>query len=159
MTPQIRDATVPKPDYDDPKAEQRWCNEQRAIVADFLQAQKVEHRRIGEWPAWHVAPIASIWAIESLACPEAIGWWVICGDLPTDYVSSADVEPPQHPRKAMRAIAHRWLKMVDAWRNGRECEDTYIAGPHSHQELALLLESRAKLLSEWADDDTLWEHE
>jgi hypothetical protein len=77
-----------KPDYDDPDVEERWCEEQRTVVADYLRSQKVRHGRIGEWPAWHVAPCASIWAIESLARPEWIGWWVICGDLPIGRRSS-----------------------------------------------------------------------
>ena len=111
-----------KPDYDDPDVEERWCCEQQKIVADYLRSQKVKHGRIGEWPAWHVAPYASIWAIESLARPECIGWWVICGDLPTDYISSADVEPPQHPRKAMRVFAQNWLEVVNAWKDGQDIE-------------------------------------
>src|SRR6516164_2189363 len=150
-------AAMPKPDYDDPEVEERWCSEQQKIVADYLLSQKVNHGRIGEWPAWHIAPHASIWAIESLARPEWIGWWVISGDLPTDYISSADVKPPQHPRKAMRVFAQNWLEVVKAWKDGREIENTRIGDSSSHEELGPLLESRAKLLMEWADDDSLWE--
>jgi hypothetical protein len=148
-----------KPDYDDPAVEERWCNEQRVNVANYLSSQKVQHGRIGDWPAWHVAPYVSIWAIESLARPEWIGWWVISGDLPTDCISSADVKPPQHPRKAIRAIAKRWVKQVEAWKEGRDYKGIRIPGPHSHKELAPLLEKRARLLIEWADDDSLWEEE
>ncbi len=139
--------------------EERWCDEQRARVADYLRSERVNHGRIGDWPAWHVAQRVSIWAIESLARPEWIGWWVISGDLPTDYISSADVSPPQHPRKAIRVIAERWLKLVQAWEEGREYEGIRIPGPHSHNELAPLLESRARLLVEWANDDSLWEED
>jgi hypothetical protein len=145
-----------KPDYDDAAVEERWCNEQRANVTDYLRSQKVNHGRIGEWPAWHIAPYVSIWAVESLARPEWIDWWAISGDLPTDYISSADVQPPQHPRKAIRVIAETWLKQVEAWNEGRDYEGIRIAGTHSHQELAPLLESRAKLLFEWAGDDSFW---
>lgn len=150
---------MPKPDYDDPEVEERWCSEQQKIVGDYLRCQQVKHGRIGEWPAWHVAPYASIWAIESLAQPEWIGWWVICGDLPTDYISSADVKPPQHPRKAVRVFAENWLEVVKAWKDGREIENTRIGDPSSHEDLGPLLEARAKLLMEWADDDSLWEGE
>ena len=148
---------MPKPDYDDPDVEERWCSEQRGVVADYLRLQKVRHGRIGEWPAWHIAPYVSIWAIESLARPEWIGWWVICGDLPTDYISSADVEPPQHPRKAIRVFAQHWLDVVEAWRDGREPENTRIGDPSSREELGPPLETRARLLMEWAADDSLWE--
>lgn len=57
----------------------------------------------------------------------------------------------------MRVIAERWLKMVEAWSDGRDYEGVQIAGSHSHKELAPLLETRARLLREWADNDTLWE--
>lgn len=147
------------PDYDDPEVEERWCFEQQKIVADCLRSQQVEHGRIGEWPAWHVAPYASIWAIESLERPEWIGWWVICGDLPTDYISSADVEPPQHPRKAIRVFAHNWLEMVKAWKDGREIENTRLGDPGSQVMLGPLLEARARLLMEWADDDSFWDED
>lgn len=158
MTPIIQQATdMDKPDYDDPAVEERWCDEQRARVADYLRSQKVEHGRIGEWPAWHVAPHVSIWAIESVARPEWIGWWVICGDLPTDYISAAEVAHPQHPRKAVRAIAEHWLKQVEAWNEGRDYHGIVIAGPHSLHELAPLLQSRAEILLEWTNNDSLWE--
>ena len=145
-----------KPNYDDPVVEERWCDDQRAIVANYLLSQQVEHGRIGEWPAWHVAPYASLWVIESLARPEWIGWWVICGDLPTDYISSADVPPPQHPRTAMRIIAAQWLRLGAAWKDGQELEDPWIAGPHQPDKLVPLLEARANMLLEWADDESFW---
>jgi hypothetical protein len=146
-----------KPDYDDPAVEEQWCEEQRATVSSYLRLQKVKHGRVAEWPAWHVAPYASIWAIESLARPELIGWWVICGDLPTDYISSADVKPPQHPRKAMQVFARSWLELAAAWKDGCQVKNTRIADSSSHEELGPLLESRAQLLMEWAEDDSLWE--
>ena len=142
--------------YDNPEVIEHWCNEQRKQVAEYLQSQQVKHGRIGKIPAWHVAPYVSIWAIESLARPEWIGWWVICGDLPTDYISSSDVQSPQHPRKAVRAIANRWLKQAEAWHKGQDYDGIRIGGPLSHQELAPLLETRAKLLLEWVDQDSLW---
>ena len=83
------------PDYDDPPVEEQWCEDRRAQVAAYLQREGVEHGQIGEWPAWHVAPYVSIWAIESKKRPDRVGWWVICGDLPTDYVSAAKIK---HPR-------------------------------------------------------------
>jgi hypothetical protein len=84
--------TMTKEDYDDPEVEERWCEQQRVAVNEYLQSQGVKHGRVGDWPAWHVAPYVSIWAIESVNRPEWIGWWVICGDLPTDYISASDIE-------------------------------------------------------------------
>lgn len=147
------------PDYYDSQVEERWCFEQRENVADYLRSQSLNHGRIGEWPAWHAAPCVAIWAIESLARPESIGWWAISGDLPTDYISSADVTAPQHPRKAVRVFGQKWLEIVDAWRDGREVENCQLGDRDSHDELRPLLEARAKLLIDFADDDSLWEDE
>ena len=59
------------------------------------------------------------------------------------------------PGVVRRVVALNAQKSI----NGREYEGIQIAGPYSHQELAPLLESRANLLVEWADDDALWEAE
>ncbi len=29
---------MPKPDYDDPEVEERWCNDQQKIVANYLRS-------------------------------------------------------------------------------------------------------------------------
>lgn len=152
-------AGMSQPNDDDLEIEERWCAEQRLLVAEYLRSQNLNHGRIGEWPAWHICPYASIWAIESAKQQDWIGWWVISGDLPTDYISAGDVKPPQHPRKAMRLFGVNWLECVEAWKDGREIENSRIGDPGSRQELGPLLESRARLLLEWADNDSLWEEE
>ncbi|MBL0041714.1 MAG: DUF4826 family protein [Xanthomonadales bacterium] len=57
--------------YDDPELEERWCMDRRQEVESYLSKEQVPHGRIGEWPAWHVAPYVSIWAIESQRGDEA----------------------------------------------------------------------------------------
>ncbi len=146
-----------EPDYDDPEFEERWCKQQNARVENYLRSQGVEHGRVGEWPAWHVVPYVAVWAIESRVRPGSIGWWAISGDLPTDYVTAADLEPPQHPRKAAQAFADRCLKLVDAWSKGLDYEGIQIGDRRSREKLAPLLETRAKLLTDFADDDSLWD--
>jgi hypothetical protein len=147
---------MPKQDFDNPDVEERWCFEQQRVVAEYLRTQNVKHGQIGDWPAWHVAPVASIWAIESFIRPESIGWWVICGDLPTDYISAADLKPLQQPRQAMRIFAQNWLDVVEAWKLGKEIENTRIGASQSNQKLGPMLESRALLLMKWADNDSMW---
>lgn len=145
-----------KPDYDDPVAEEQWCAECRATVAAYLTDRKIEHARVGEWPAWHIAPYVSIWAIESAKRPEKIGWWVICGDLPTDYISADAIK---HPRDAMRGIAERWMEVSASMKRGEAHPTVTIGPPELRSELGLLLEKRAELLLEWTQDDALWEPE
>jgi len=92
-------------------------------------------------------------AIESLKTPGAVGWWVIAGDLPTDYMSSAGI---QHPREAMRAVARRWRGAASVMARGEQLPGYAIGPAEEGTRLAPLLESRAKLLAEWADDDSFW---
>jgi hypothetical protein len=138
---------------DESAGEEKWCRDRRAEVAAYLRRESVNHGRIGEWPAWHVAPYVSIWAIESAKAPDSVGWWVICGDLPTDYVSAQTLK---HPREAMRAIARRWHEQADLMAQGKITSDIRIGRPEEWPALAPLLKSRAAMLLKWANDDAVW---
>lgn len=143
------------PDYDDPAVEECWCFERRSSVAEYLKRQNVDHGEIGEWPAWHVAPYVSIWAIESKKSPGWVGWWVISGDLPTDYIGADKLK---HPRTALKAIAERWLEVAGYMKQGKR-HPTIIIGnsmPENQAELTPLLEKRASLLLKWSADDSYW---
>ena len=139
--------------YDDPEIEKNWCTECRQRVSAYLERQGVDHGAVGERPAWHIAPCASIWAIQSLQSPGAVGWWAICGDLPTDYLSAADI---QHPREALRAFAQQWIEVSSCMRQGIPHVHITIGSPDQMAILAPLIETRAALLAEWADDDSAW---
>lgn len=141
------------PDYDDPAVEEQWC-ERRAEVAVYLQREGVDHGRVGEWPAWHVAPYVSIWAIESKRRPDWVGWWVICGDLPTDYVSAANIK---HPREAIRSIAEEWREQARLMATRERPDDIRIGRSEDWPSLAPLLDARASMLLKLANDDSIWE--
>src|SRR5690242_638460 len=127
-------------DYDDPTIDEQWCSARREQVVAYLAAAKLAHGQVGEWPAWHLAPHASIWAIESLSSPGWVGWWVICGDLPSDYLSAAAI---RHPREAMLAFASRWHKAAELMAIGQSSADFSIGSPQEWPTLAPLLASRA----------------
>jgi hypothetical protein len=141
-------------DYDDPAVEEKWCLERRAEVIEYLDREKVSHGEVGECPAWHVAPYVSIWAIESKKSPGWVGWWVICGDLPTDYISSKSIK---HPREALRAFSRRWAKLSSLMSKGERDPSITVGSPENWQELAPLLKSRAEIFEEWSSDDSLWD--
>lgn len=143
------------PDYDDPTVEMQWCADRRAEVGRYLAGEDVDHGRIGEWPAWHVAPHVSVWAIESKVKPGWVGWWVICGDLPTDYVSAGKIK---HPRQALQTIADRWRRHCQSVRSGAQTSEMSIGiGEGTPSDLVPLLEARATMLASWAQDDSIWE--
>jgi hypothetical protein len=140
-------------DYDNPEVEECWCNDRRNDVCAYLQQQGVAHGQVGEWPAWYLAPYVSIWAIESKTNPGWVGWWVISGDLPMDYVSAATIK---HPREAMEAIAARWHSAAEHMAHGKPSSNFSIGTPSDWQALAPQLASRAELLQAWASDSDLW---
>jgi hypothetical protein len=144
------------PDYNHPAVEEQWCAERRAEVTAYIKHERVDHGRVGEWPAWHVAPYVSIWAIESKQRPGWVGWWAICGDLPTDYVSAETIK---QPRDAVRSIAEEWREQARLISTGESHPDIYIGRPEDRASLAPLLVARASKLLEWADDDSVWDIE
>jgi hypothetical protein len=140
-------------DWDDPAVEEGWCNERRQQVTEYLSSQGVLHGGVGEWPAWHVTPYVSIWAIQSLLFPGSVGWWAICGDLPTDYISAASVK---HPRLALRTFSENWKEVAACMFEGRPHPSTNMGPPEKRLELAPLLESRSAVLRQFAEDDSVW---
>ena len=141
-------------DYDDPKIEEQWCSERRGEVGAYLAAERVTHGQIGDGPAWHLAPYVSIWAIESHAEPGAVGWWAICGNLPTDYLSAASIK---HPRDALLGFISRWRKAAELMARGESLPGFSIGPPAEWPTLSPLLASRAGLLQDMAADTGLWD--
>jgi hypothetical protein len=92
--------------------------------------------------------------VASMQTPDAIGWWAICGDLPTDYLSGADATDA---RTALAAFARRWRE-VSAYMLRDEYHPTVKIGPpENRRELGDLLSRRAEIIQEWADDDEMWD--
>ncbi len=98
----------------------------------------------------------SLWAVQSRRAPGWVGWWVIAGDLPTDYVSSAD---GRTPRDALRAIARGWHDVAAHMARGEPHPDMTISAPAQWPALSDLLQRRASLLAAWVDDDDLWDED
>ncbi len=141
-------------DYEDPEIEDQWCEDRRADVVEYLAGQKVAHGRVGDWPAWHLAPYVSVWAIESGKRPGWVGWWAIAGDLPTDYVSAETIK---HPRTAIRAFGERWDEVAGHMLQGKPHPMIRFGDRESWPQLGDLLQKRAKLLISFAEDESIWE--
>lgn len=143
-----------EPDYEDIDTLLDWFDEQREKVATYLIKEKVVHGEIGEQPACFVPPYVAIWAVESLAQKGSVGWWAICGDLPTDYISSEDAKTP---RQAAKAFGEIWMELAGNMQEGQASEDRSVGDPEKQKALGVMLEARAQTLLEWAGDDSLWE--
>jgi hypothetical protein len=97
-----------------------------------------------------MAPYVSVWAVESLRAPGSVGWWVISGDLPTDYCSSGD--ECNNPRRAMRRLAESWRDAIAATPDGAAT----LGETGLPADLADLLAARVDFLLGMVRDDEVW---
>ena len=140
-------------DYDDPETQACWLAEQRGNVARYLQGEGVQHRGVASEPEWFVAPYVSVWTVESMKAPGAVGWWAISGDLPTDYLSGHDATDA---RSALAQFARRWREVSGSMLRGEEHPTVRIGRTDDRRELGDLLSRRAQIIERWADDDEMW---
>jgi hypothetical protein len=141
------------PDWDDEAVTESWCAQQREIAAEYLLRQPVNFGELGEWPAWHVAPYVAVWAVESVVTPGKVGWWVISGDLPTDYTSGAGTPDP---RSAVACFAQVWAQAANSIARGEQPINITVGAPDDAAMLGPLLKARAQLLTRWANDEAAW---
>jgi hypothetical protein len=139
-------------DLEEP-AEESWVEDQRTLVRTYIDRQDLRPGRISDWPAWHIHPYLAIWAIESAKAPRRVGWWVISGDVPTDYVSSIDASDP---REVMRHFAQQWHDVATHMLRGQAHPAVSIGPPEQWPAVGDLLRRRAQLLGKFADDDSIW---
>jgi len=136
------------------KDDEAWCLAQRENLLSYLSNEGFREPTVGDWPAWHVAPIVSIWAIESVDRPGRVGWWAVSGDFPTDYTPCRE---EAHPRHALRDIGLRWREAAAKWAEGQPAKGWHLGDPSQEKELGPLLAARAELFLKIAADDVHWE--
>ena len=133
-----------------------WIESEREHAERYLREQHVGHLGVGEYPAFHVHPYFALWAVQSKRAPGSVGWWVITGDLPADYISSSE---GRHPREALRAFSRHWLEVSSYMLRGESHPDYAIGTPDQSAELGDLLRRRAKIIGEYADNVDIWTEE
>jgi hypothetical protein len=143
---------VLEPDWEDPKIEAAWFAEQRALAEQYLRGQQALFGSIEPEPAWFVAPYVAFWRALGGRTGEPV-YWVITGDLPTDFLPS-DAAPT--PRAAAGAFAERWRTVASYLRQGKEHPTIHVGAPQDRAGLAPLLRRRADTLHRWAANEEYW---
>ena len=141
-------------DDPDEKADDHWCARQREQVIAYLSEEGLHAPNVGDWPAWHVTPVVSVWAVESIEHPGAVGWWAVSGDFPTDYITCSG---DRNPRQALRDIGDRWGQAAARWVDGKPAEGFQLRNAAHEHDLAPLLATRAQMFLDFAADDRNWE--
>lgn len=141
-------------DFEDTEVLEAWIASQRSIVLEYLQHENIPNGGIFDEPDFCLAPHIAIWPVLNSDDPETIGFWVISGDLPTDFVSS---EIAEDPREVLRHFGNSWSEVAEHMAAGKPHPTINIAPPEEWPEIAPLLAERAEILLEIADDDEIWE--
>jgi Domain of unknown function (DUF4826) len=143
-----------KKSLDGPNEEEAWCSERRMQIAAHLKTERANDLEVGQWPAWHIAPIVSLWALNPTGASVREGAWAICGDVPTDVIAN---EAQKTPRAAVRAFAKRWHDAAARITSAEPSQKATQGKSERAYELALFLEVRARQLIDWTNDDSLWD--
>ena len=138
---------------DEPDSDATWLSEQRAEVESYLAAERVAHAGVASEPDWYVPGVLAIWPVRSGVAPEAFGWWVVSGDVPTDYVTAA---PGMDAQGALAVIAARWQAAAARMAQGLSPEGWSLGTPADWPTLGPMLGSRADTLARWAAKAELW---
>lgn len=131
-----------------------WNRSMRERATYYLESQGIEGPQVGDWPAFEVAPSFGIWCVESKKERGKIGWWVVAGDCPTDYVTE---DGQCHPRAALTNLVKRWADWIPDMKDGNQPPEVSLGDGSNIKELGDLLESRVGILRDWLADDEMWE--
>ena len=139
-------------DYNNPLVQAQWLEEQQAKVIRYLRVQRIRHGGVATSPAWFLAPYVSVWAVSQRQS-EATGWWVVTGDLPTDYL---DARRLPNARRALAALVRRWRNLALAMERNEDHPEYSVRGVRDNAGAGERMRHTAIVLQEMIDDDELW---
>lgn len=134
--------------------DENWVRDERQKVVDYLKLEGCRHAGVADWPTFYVGTHLALWAVQSTKHVGRIGWWVISGDVPTDYMSSSDGELPQD---ALRFFADQWAEMADCMKRGVPHPTIEMGDPEEWPQAGEILAEWVGILEEYADDPTIWD--
>ncbi len=146
MSEQVAEPTQPLTPEEIEARTQAWVREHFQKANRFLAEKGVLPSKVIDQDCRYLAPLLAIWKIEAKQ-PKQQTFWVMSGDLPTDYV---DVSVAATARDAIRHFSLMWqLKAENLIQSGAVKDPTQA-------QFAQLLVSRAESLFQIHNDDKLW---
>ena len=122
-----------------------WSRESYQKATGFLAEKGVLAETVSMENSRYLAPVVAIWKVKST---ENKWFWVISGDLPTDFINE---EGAVSPREAVRAFSLRWQLQADNILKNEESDQT-------QKEFAALLIGRANGLYDLFEKEELWQN-
>ena len=137
--------------------DENWVQGQRLQVLVYLKENLAEFRSLGECPAWDVCPYFAIWAVESVANPGSVGFWVFSGDVPTDVIKRDWKRADDNPRSALARLIQAWSAYLTNLEAGKNPPGiSFGNSDEGRRDMAELLQRRISLLVDWRDDQSIW---
>lgn len=135
--------STPEQQSFNPDQVSEWIRSQFQKANLHLAEKGILQQSVAVEDSRYLPPYVAIWKINAI---DKHSYWVISGDLPSDYVA---VSAAENARDALRAFSFRWQlqaqKLIDAGINDQTSQD-YVN----------LLVSRAQSLYELFENQTLW---
>ncbi len=121
---------------------QQWIKEQYQIATKYLAEKGIVTKSVIVEESRYLVPLLALWKLTSM---DGKRFWVLCGDLPSDY-SSVDVAP--NAREALRHFSLKWQM---------QAENLLQAKNEEQNNFAHLLIGRADGLYNLYNDESFWQ--
>ena len=126
---------------------QEWTRAQFQKANKFLAEKGIMPNKVYPEESRYLAPFVAIWKIDTKK-PTKQTYWVMSGDLPSDYV---EVSVAETARDAVRHFSMMWqMKAENIQRSG-------LTKDPAQAKFAELLVSRAESLYKMQADDSIWQ--
>jgi len=121
--------------------QQEWVREQYKVATKYLASKGMVTNSVKVESSRYLIPAIAIWQLTLL---NGDSYWVLCGDLPTDY-SRIDVAP--NARDALKHFSLKWQM---------QAENLLKAENKEQNDFAQLLIGRATGLYQLCENEDLW---
>ncbi|MDP7593042.1 MAG: DUF4826 family protein [Litorilituus sp.] len=121
--------------------QQQWVREQYQLATKYLAEQGIVTDSVAVEESRYLVPLLAIWKLKAL---DGSFYWVIGGDLPSDYNA---FESATNAREAVRHFSLKWQLQAD---------NILKVGDKAQEEFASVLINRAEDLYNIYQQENLW---
>jgi len=111
-------------------------------------------------PAFHIAPIIAVWAVESINNPGWVGFWAFSGNLPGDVISRDWNDKNDNPRKALARMNAVWRTYIGHLQKGNNPPNVKLGNNENQRiEMSGILQENVSMFDSIIDDDSIWDED
>jgi hypothetical protein len=121
--------------------QQTWVREQYQIATKYLAEKGIVTDSVQVEDSRYLVPLLALWKITAIGGQK---YWVLCGDLPSDYSS---INSANNAREALKYFSLKWQV---------QAENLLKVDDPEQKEYAQLLIGRADGLYKLQSDESMW---